>query len=152
MILLLVIANKNAEVESAKEILDKLKNFKKIKNYPLPKKFVGKLRNYQKEGYKWLLFLREYKLNGCLADDMGLGKTVQTLAMLEKLKEDKSLGTTLLVAPVSTLPNWESEIERFTPGLTHIRHSGISRKKDIDHLKNFDLIIVSLQDDRKGNG
>ncbi len=38
------------------------------------------LREYQRDGIAWLLFLRRHGLHGILADDMGLGKTVQALA------------------------------------------------------------------------
>ena len=61
-----------------KKIYAQLKDFHKIKKYPLVQSFKASLRNYQKAGYYWLRFLHEYKIAGCLADDMGLGKTVQT--------------------------------------------------------------------------
>lgn len=59
---------------------------------PLPVGFVGELRHYQKEGYNWLHFLREFRFGGCLADDMGLGKTVQTLVFLQSLYEQDGQG------------------------------------------------------------
>lgn len=43
------------------------------------------LRNYQKEGVKWINYLYENNMGGCLADDMGLGKTLQTITMLAKV-------------------------------------------------------------------
>jgi len=49
-----------------------------------PATFDKVLRPYQKDGYKWMRFLRENNFGGCLADDMGLGKTVQALALLQK--------------------------------------------------------------------
>ena len=45
----------------------------------------AKLRNYQKEGVKWINYLYEHNFGGCLADDMGLGKTLQTITMLVKV-------------------------------------------------------------------
>ena len=42
----------------------------------------AKLRNYQKEGVKWIKYLYDNHFGGCLADDMGLGKTLQTITML----------------------------------------------------------------------
>jgi len=135
--------NKTKEITSLVKISEKLKDFKEIKKQVLPKNFNGKLREYQVSGYNWLNFLREYGFNGCLADDMGLGKTVQALALLQKLKEENELGTSLLIVPVSTIPNWENEIERFTPSLKHIRHSGVERNKDLAYLNTFDLIIMS---------
>lgn len=35
----------------------------------------GRLRDYQVDGYKWLVGLYENGLNGILADEMGLGKS-----------------------------------------------------------------------------
>ncbi|OHD18255.1 MAG: hypothetical protein A2086_04055 [Spirochaetes bacterium GWD1_27_9] len=138
------IANKDdSELKAVKDISEKLKNFKKIEKQKLPNKFIGKLRDYQKSGYNWLHFLNKYNINGCLADDMGLGKTVQTLAFLQKLKEDGNLGIVLLVVPVTTIANWENEIEKFSPDLRYNRHFGQQRQKEAELLKDFDIIIVS---------
>jgi len=134
---------KNREVEEIRAIYSKLKTVSGIGKYSLPQKFNGKLRDYQAEGYNWLNFLREHSLNGCLADDMGLGKTVQTLAMLQKMKEEKKLRPALLIVPVSTVPNWENEIKRFTPSLKFIRHLGQFRKSDRDEIITNDIIITS---------
>ncbi len=45
----------------------------------------AKLRNYQKEGVKWIQYLYDNNFGGCLADDMGLGKTLQAITMLTKV-------------------------------------------------------------------
>ncbi|MGF1924408.1 MAG: SNF2-related protein, partial [Bacteroidia bacterium] len=65
--------------------LQRLNDFEDIADTTMPLNFKGDLRHYQKAGYNWFSFLREYNFGGCLADDMGLGKTIQTLAMLQKL-------------------------------------------------------------------
>lgn len=121
----------------------KLKDIKGIKSCEIPGGFNGTLRNYQQEGYNWLCFLREIGLNGCLADDMGLGKTVQTLALLQRLKENNTLRPALLVVPVSTIPNWEQEILRFTPSISSLRHTGQHRSGDENEILNHDVIITS---------
>jgi SNF2 family DNA or RNA helicase len=123
----------------------KLTDFKGINEYPLPKKFNCVLRDYQLAGYNWLRFLHESGFNGCLADDMGLGKTVQTLCLLQSLKELKLLKTSMVVAPVSTIPNWEREAERFCPGLKTVKFIGLGREKNISLLQKYDLIITSYQ-------
>ncbi len=122
--------------------IEKLNSFKKIKNYPIAKGFIGKLRNYQKAGYDWLNFLREFNFNGCLADDMGLGKTVQTLAFLQNLKEKKTLKTSLLVVPLSSIPNWQDEINKFTPDMKYYCIHGVANFK-LTELKENQLIITS---------
>lgn len=134
-----------APIIDTKKIYEQLKDFHKIKAYPLARHFKAKLRNYQKAGFFWLHFLCDYNLSGCLADDMGLGKTVQTLALLSSLKEKKLLKTILLVVPVTTIANWESEIQRFAPYLNYYRHAGPKRNKDISYFNNYDIIIVSYQ-------
>ena len=51
--------------------------------------FQGQLFPYQKEGLKWLEFLKESNCGGLLADEMGLGKTVQVLAFISQLLLEK---------------------------------------------------------------
>ncbi|SEQ47105.1 DEAD/DEAH box helicase [Microlunatus flavus] len=91
---------------------------------PLPAGLRATLRPYQHEGYQWLSFLRRQGLGGVLADDMGLGKTVQTLAMIARAREEPAAQDGeaertpfLVVVPSSVVATWQSEAERFTPGL-----------------------------------
>lgn len=71
--------------------LQRLEHFEEIADTPTPVHFKGELRPYQKAGFNWFNFLSSYNLGGCLADDMGLGKTVQTLALLQKIKNKAKL-------------------------------------------------------------
>jgi SNF2 family DNA or RNA helicase len=138
---------KEEDIKNIREISDRLRDFKRIKAISLPKKFNGTLRHYQKAGLNWLWFLNRYKLNGCLADDMGLGKTVQALTLIQKLKEEKckkkNFKTSLIVVPVSAISNWEIELKKFTPDIKYIIHLGQKRKKCIEHLTKFDIVLVS---------
>ncbi|KAJ1287600.1 hypothetical protein BS78_02G022300 [Paspalum vaginatum] len=84
----------------------------------------GKLKSYQIKGVKWLISLWQNGLNGILADQMGLGKTIQTIGFLAHLKGKGMHGPYLIVAPLSTLSNWVSEISRFTPSLSSIIYHG----------------------------
>jgi len=111
----------------------------------LPTEFNATLRPYQESGYQRLFFWHNFKLNGCLADDMGLGKTVQTLALLQRLYEEDRLKTCLLVAPVVTLPNWESEAKKFVPDLIVHQHSGKTRLSHWKEIKEKHLILISYQ-------
>ena len=69
--------------------LAQLADFDKIEDVDLPASLRPgiTLRPYQKQGFNWLAFLHRFGLNGILADDMGLGKTLQTLAILQRAKE-----------------------------------------------------------------
>ena len=70
----------------------------------------GELKNYQLHGLQWLVSLYNNNLNGILADEMGLGKTIQTISLICYLIEyKKNFGPFLIVAPLSTIPNWMAE-------------------------------------------
>ena len=80
----------------------------------VPEGLRAELRDYQTEGFEWLLRLSSWGAGALLADDMGLGKTVQTIALLlARAKE----GPALIVTPAAVLYNWVEEIARFAPGL-----------------------------------
>ena len=108
-----------------------------------PERINATLRPYQLNGYSWLRTLHDMGYAGCLADDMGLGKTLQTLSLLQSLKEAENLKTSLLVAPVVTLANWEREMDKFTPDLSYYRHAGSERHDDAELFGRYDLVIVS---------
>ncbi|WP_140937295.1 DEAD/DEAH box helicase [Sphingobacterium lumbrici] len=127
--------------------LQHLSNFEKISPIDPPLHFNGQLRPYQQAGYNWFHFLQEFKFGGVLADDMGLGKTVQTLAFLQKQKEDlKSTDhakTSLLILPTSLVYNWQKEADRFAPKLRILLHTGSNRFKDPFAFSHFDLVITT---------
>jgi len=82
--------------------------------FDVPPSLAAELRDYQLEGYRWLMRLSASGFGAVLADDMGLGKTVQTLAML---LQRAAGGPALVVAPTSVCGNWLLEVARFAPGL-----------------------------------
>jgi SNF2 family DNA or RNA helicase len=122
--------------------LQQLRSFDEIEEYTMPEGFKGELRPYQKAGYNWLRFLNQYKFGGCLADDMGLGKTIQTLALLQSLKENEG-GTSLLIMPTSLVYNWMLEAKKFTPKLKIHAYVGTNRNKNKELFGNYDLILTS---------
>jgi len=123
--------------------LENLQNFKKIDQIEMPRSFHGKLRPYQYAGYNWLQFLKRYNFGGCLADDMGLGKTVQTLALLQALKEKNIRHASLLVMPTSLIYNWELESNKFTPELKILVYTGTNRNKEVSQFTDYDLVLTS---------
>jgi len=112
--------------------------------YIVPDGIQGKLRDYQKTGFKWLKSLANYGLGGILADDMGLGKTLQVLAFV--LSEKQADPTpSLVIAPTSLIYNWQDEVVKFAPELKIAVISGPHRER-MEQLKNaaeVDLIITS---------
>jgi len=80
------------------------------------------MRDYQLHGLRWLSMCHHNGLNGILADEMGLGKTLQTIAFLAHLKFDLGVGGPhLVVAPLSVLSSWMTELKRFCPGLASVK-------------------------------
>lgn len=94
---------------------------------PEPPGLQASLRDYQRHGLTWLADLTGLGLGACLADDMGLGKTITLIALhLHRA----AAAPTLVVCPASLLGNWESEIQRFAPGVPVRRFHGGSRSLD----------------------
>ncbi|RYE17726.1 MAG: DEAD/DEAH box helicase, partial [Sphingobacteriaceae bacterium] len=126
--------------------LQQLNNFESLEEQPLPEHFNGELRSYQKAGYDWFHFLKKYNFGGCLADDMGLGKTIQTLALLQKSKEDHAVNgkvTSLIVMPTSLVYNWINEAKKFAPEIQILTHTGSFRQRDVSIFSNYDLVITT---------
>jgi ATP-dependent DNA helicase len=55
---------------------------------------------------------------------MGLGKTVQTIGFLSHLRSKGVFGPFLIVGPLSTLPNWVAEVQRWTPSIPVVLYHG----------------------------
>ena len=107
---------------------------------PVPERFQGSLRPYQREGYTYLYRMAECEIGCCLADDMGLGKTIQLLALLLR---NAGKGASLIVAPASVCRNWEAEAHRFTPSLKVTVLGNKDRKSIIQSAKSGDIVIAS---------
>lgn len=118
----LLIANNIDEADFTKKRAETL-TFDESNRPParLPSSFRSQefsLKKHQEYGIAWLQNLYQYaptQVSGCLlADDMGLGKTLQLLCFIgEYLETAEDKKPALVVAPVSLLENWESEINRF---------------------------------------
>lgn len=101
--------------------------FNALKSAAFPRlKLNATLRPYQREGVKWIKYLYDNNLGGCLADDMGLGKTVQTIGVLTQIYPKAELPT-LIVMPRSLLFNWQNELQKFAPQLSVATYYGSDR-------------------------
>lgn len=121
---------------------DQLQSIKDAQSFKpeVPSTLQAELRDYQLEGFNWLSRLAHWGVGGCLADDMGLGKTLQSLAVILNHAKD---GPSLVVAPTSVSTNWKAEVKKFTPTLNLCElHSG-ERRKTIEELKSYDVLITT---------
>jgi superfamily II DNA or RNA helicase len=128
------------------QLLSRLSNFEKIEKIALPKQFAGILRDYQKNGYRWLAFLYKNRFGACLADDMGLGKTIQTIAFLGGIAEGiianrgAGAGPHLIVVPPTLVFNWQHELEIFYPSLRVMAYTGVIRNNNFN---DFDVVLTT---------
>uniref|UniRef100_A0A8D3DIC3 Chromodomain helicase DNA binding protein 6 n=1 Tax=Scophthalmus maximus TaxID=52904 RepID=A0A8D3DIC3_SCOMX len=89
----------------------------------------NELREYQLEGMNWLLFNWYNRKNCILADEMGLGKTIQSITFLYEIFSMGIRGPFLIIAPLSTITNWEREFRTWTNMNVIVYHgSQISRQ------------------------
>lgn len=97
-----------------------------------PKMLTCQLKEYQLKGLNWLVNLYEQGINGILADEMGLGKTVQSISVMAYLAEVHDIwGPFLVVAPASTLHNWQQEIVKFVPDLKVLPYWGSAKDRKV---------------------
>ncbi|CAK82325.1 unnamed protein product (macronuclear) [Paramecium tetraurelia] len=95
-----------------------------------PSTFHGDLKEYQLKGLRWLDNLYDQGINGILADEMGLGKTIQAIALLSHISSFKQVwGPFLVIAPSSTLHNWQQEIKKFCPSLKVLPYWGQAQQR-----------------------
>jgi SNF2 family DNA or RNA helicase len=112
------------------------------KKVSIPNEVKDVLRPYQKFGFFWFHFLKEFNFGGILADDMGLGKTVQVLTFIKSLDSAKP---SLIVCPTSLLFNWQNEINKFFPNtkVLVIKGNINDRKAFISHINRYEIIVTS---------
>ncbi len=131
---------------------ERIRQFERIEPAQPGAGFHGQLRHYQEEGLGWLIFLRWFGMGGILADDMGLGKTIQVLALLCKLRNERTEAAAaaaephrplLVVAPRSVVYNWVDEAQRFTPDLRVTNYTGTDRAAQRRQFNEYDLVTTS---------
>eukprot|EP00042_Codosiga_hollandica_P056423 m.812556 g.812556 ORF g.812556 m.812556 type:complete len:1399 (+) comp59344_c0_seq2:163-4359(+) len=85
---------------------------------------------HQREGVAWLWSIHNLPQHGgILGDDMGLGKTVQIVTFLSALFESDLIQTAMVVLPVSLLPNWLQEFNKWAPHVTVKTFHGTKKKE-----------------------
>ncbi|PVH82662.1 hypothetical protein DL98DRAFT_586260 [Cadophora sp. DSE1049] len=113
----------------------------------------GQLRPYQLEGLTWMYDIAFQSMSGILADEMGLGKTIQTISLVAKLRESDYKGPFLIVAPMSTLSNWDEEFAKWLPSVPVVKYHGVpAHRQDIFKSriqKNYSEEVLTFEVDGK---
>lgn len=113
-----------------------------IEQHELPAQLLPVLRNYQREGVRFLLSRARSAPGALLADEMGLGKTLQSIALLVARA---ALGPALVVCPTSLVDNWCSELARFAPELEVLRYRGARRREQLAQLGSGRVLVLSYE-------
>ena len=126
-----------------------------------------KLLPHQVEGVEWMkgrelgpVKRGKVPRGGILADDMGLGKTLQSISLIlsnqrpekgdkawKKNYEDVSR-TTLVVAPLALIRQWEAEVKEKVARSHSMRvyvHHGPGRTKSSKELSSYDVVVTTYQ-------
>ncbi|WP_269476803.1 DEAD/DEAH box helicase [Hominibacterium faecale] len=140
-----------AVVSRSSSFKNLVRNIKAVEDsdYEVPAPITPVLRGYQKNGYRWLMTLRDLGFGGILADDMGLGKSLQMLTFLytsrEETRKNGEQRTSLLVCPASLVYNWMEEVLKFAPDLKTLLVTGTAAEREamLEEWTQYDLLITS---------
>jgi len=124
-----------------------ISNFRKYKEIDIKFSDTDEkiLRDYQKEGVKWLYTLYKCDLGGILADEMGLGKSIQTICMIKEILKEKKDAKIMIVCPTSLVYNWKKEFDKFAPDLKYVTvaESKEKRKEIINNFNDYNIFITT---------
>ncbi|PIN15481.1 putative helicase [Handroanthus impetiginosus] len=115
-----------------RDIMESRKKQKEFQHYESSPDFLsgGSLHPYQLEGLNFLRFAWAKQTHVILADEMGLGKTIQSIAFLASLFEE-NLYPHIVVAPLSTLRNWEREFATWAPHMNVVMYVGTAQARTV---------------------
>ncbi|XP_056334959.1 chromodomain-helicase-DNA-binding protein 8 isoform X2 [Danio aesculapii] len=97
----------------------------------------NQLREYQLEGVNWLLFNWYNRQNCILADEMGLGKTIQSIALLSEMFSAGVQSPFMIIAPLSTITNWEREFSNWTDMNAIVYHGSLASRQMIQQYEMY---------------
>lgn len=124
---------------------DFITNFSKYKDLEVTfdKDDDKTLRDYQKEGVRWLTTIYKCDLGGILADEMGLGKSIQTISFIKQILKENKDAKVLIVAPTSLIYNWQKEFEKFGKDLKYVVVAE-NKSKRLEVLNNKDKYNIFI--------
>jgi len=141
--------NNELNINESRELYKEIKKYKTLSDvgdFNISNELDNIMRQYQKDGFRWLKTIYKYNFGGILADDMGLGKTLQAIALIQSINEEDNNKKFLVVCPSSLVLNWENEIKKFAPNLKSLALIGgdiQERKEKMKKILDYDIIITS---------
>lgn len=93
-------------------------------------------KDYWTAGLQFPL-LSPLRQNCILADEMGLGKTIQSIAFLQEVYNVGIRGPFLVIAPLSTITNWEREFNTWTEMNTIVYHGSLASRQMIQQYEMY---------------
>jgi SNF2 family DNA or RNA helicase len=123
---------KDRVLSNPKIDLNEFKNLLKVAPYP-----------YQAVGIEWLKSQQSLGRRGViLADVMGLGKTLQAIGLITNNVASGHINN-LVICPGTLIANWVKEIEKFSPDLQVLVHSGGNRSGTAAKILGYDVVLTS---------
>ena len=110
----------------------------------------GTLHQYQVEGSKWLRHSWRQGKSVILGDEMGLGKTIQAISFIASLYAEGCGEPHLIIAPLSTLQNWQRELSRWMPELNVVTYVGNQESRKM--LRRYEMKIDRKAAMKNGSG
>lgn len=78
-----------------------------------------------------------FRQNCILADEMGLGKTIQSITLLSEIHAAGIQGPFLVIAPLSTITNWEREFSTWTNMNAIVYHGSLASRQMIQQYEMY---------------
>jgi SNF2 family DNA or RNA helicase len=126
--------------KNALEIASKQANITKLDRLSIDSGAIN-LRDYQKDGARWLLYHTEYGVEkgGILAYDMGLGKTYTSLSAYKTLTQISPKLDCLIICPASIKDVWSREAKAI--GVPITVHSYAAKLESLEPTNPYILIL-----------
>ncbi|PSS11200.1 CHD3-type chromatin-remodeling factor PICKLE like [Actinidia chinensis var. chinensis] len=136
---------------SSRDATESKKKQREFQQYEQSPGFLsgGSLHPYQLEGLNFLRFSWSKQTHVILADEMGLGKTIQSIAYLASLFEE-NISPHLVVAPLSTLRNWEREFATWAPQMNVVMYVGSAQARAI--IREYEFYFPKRKSKNKKSG
>ncbi|TNJ27613.1 DNA repair and recombination protein Rhp26p [Giardia muris] len=131
--------------ESQDEHYDYEADLMPLGGFQTSKRLYEALREYQREGVRWILELLTRNCGGLLADEPGLGKTVQVIAAMATMFLSERLEAALIVCPATLQAQWIAMFHAWWPPARVCLMGGGRDEKERKGGTQQTVIVVSYE-------